>query len=132
MIKGLEQSSVKGRAEQPGTVQSEEEKTERGSQRCLQTSKVQKPSQWRQTLFGGKQQQNKGQQAETGTEEVPYKHKEALSYCQTSRALEQAAQRSLEVPSNPYNAEITYNAGKIPGLKAHYLAFFLKKEYIFF
>ena len=60
MIKGLEQSSVKGRAEQPRTVQSEEEKTERGSQRCLQTSKVQKPSQWRQTLFGGKQNRTRG------------------------------------------------------------------------
>ena len=40
-----------------------------------------------------KQWHNKGQCAETGTKEVPYKHEENL-YCKGDGALEQAAQRA--------------------------------------
>lgn len=43
-------------------------------------------------LFSGAQQQDKGQQVQTGTQEVPYKHKENFLAVRVT-ALEQAAQR---------------------------------------
>ena len=43
---------------------------------------------------------NKGQQAETEMQEVPYKHKEELLYCKGGRAVEQAAQRECGVFSS--------------------------------
>ena len=70
--------------------------TERRSYNCLSLSKVQESSQWCQTLLGGVPQLNKGQRAETGTQEVQYKPvKECLSFGD-GRALEQAAQRGWE------------------------------------
>ena len=40
---------------------------------------------------------NEGQWAETGTQGVPYKHKEELLNCEGDRALEEAAQRGCGV-----------------------------------
>ena len=43
------------------------------------------------------QQQEKGQWAQTGIQEVPYKHQEQLLYCECDRALAQAVQRGSGV-----------------------------------
>ena len=53
---------------------------------------------WGKALFSGTERQDKGQWAQTGTQEVPYKHEEKLIYCEGDRALGQAAQRDCGVP----------------------------------
>jgi len=52
-----------------------------------------------QALFSGAQQQNKGQQTETGTQEVSSEHEEKLLYCEDYKALEQTAQRGCRLAS---------------------------------
>ena len=47
---------------------------------------------WRQTLFSGAQQQDKGQQAQAEAEEVSAEHEEELLPSEGDGALEQAAQ----------------------------------------
>ena len=47
---------------------------------------------WGQTLFRGDQQQDKGQRAQTETQEVPSEHEEELLPSEGDGALEQAAQ----------------------------------------
>ena len=49
---------------------------------------------WGQAVFSGAQQQDKGQWAQTGTQEVSYEHEEKLFYLEGDRVLEQAVQRS--------------------------------------
>jgi len=51
---------------------------------------------WGGTLFND-EQQSKGQQAETGTREVPHHHREEFLHCQSSGALEWAAQRGYSL-----------------------------------
>jgi len=51
----------------------------------------------KEPLFGGVQQENKGQWAESGTQEIPNKHKEELIYGESGGALEDAAQRGCGV-----------------------------------
>ena len=46
-----------------------------------------------QALFSSVQQQNNEQWLQTGTQEFPHNHEEEL-YCESDRALGQAAQRS--------------------------------------
>ena len=53
---------------------------------------------WGQTLFGGAQQQDKGQRAQTEAEEVPSEHEEELLYSEGDGALEQAAREVVESP----------------------------------
>ncbi len=38
---------------------------------------------WDQAFFSGAQEQDEGQQAQTGTQEVPSEHEEELLYCGT-------------------------------------------------
>ena len=52
---------------------------------------------WGQTLFSGAQRQDKGQQAQTGAEEVPSEHEEELLPAEGDGALAQAARRSCGV-----------------------------------
>jgi len=52
---------------------------------------------WGQTLFGGAQQQDKGQRVQTEAQEVPSEHEEELLHSEGDRALEQAAQRGCGV-----------------------------------
>lgn len=52
---------------------------------------------WGQALFGGAQQQDKGQWVQTGIQELPSEHEENLLYCKSDRALEQAVQRDCAV-----------------------------------
>ena len=54
---------------------------------------------WGQTLFSGAQQQDKGQQAQTRTQEVPSEYEEKLIRLKGDRAREQAAQRGCGVSS---------------------------------
>ena len=89
---------IQGKTERLGAVQLE--KTERGSDQCLKMSKGQKSSGWGQALFSGAQQQDKGQCAQTGMQEVPSEHKEKLLYCEGDRALKQAALRGCSGSSS--------------------------------
>ena len=63
----------------------------------------------RQALFSGVQQQDKKQRAETGTQEIPCKHREEL-HCTSDGALKQAAQRGGGVSSG----DIQYLSGCQP------------------
>jgi len=65
-------TSVQGKAETLRNLQSGEEKAKRGAYNYLKASKGWESSQWEWTFFSGDHQQNKGQQAEIGTQEVPY------------------------------------------------------------
>jgi len=89
---GTGASLLRGKAEGAGLVQSEEEKAERGSYKCLEISEGWVSRGWDQTLFSGAQQQDKGQWAQTEAEEVPSEHEEELRPSEGDRALEQAAQ----------------------------------------
>ena len=68
------------------------ENPERWCYQHLKVSKEQVSCGWSKALFSGAQQQKKEQQAQTATQEVPYKHEEELFYCEGDRALEQAVQ----------------------------------------
>lgn len=48
-------------------------------------------------LFSNAQQQDKGQPAQTGTQEASSEHDKELCYCEDDRALEQAAWRGCGV-----------------------------------
>ena len=52
---------------------------------------------WGQILLNGAQRQDKGQQAQTGTQEVPPEYEEKLHHCEGDWALAQAAQRGCGV-----------------------------------
>jgi len=65
---------------------------------------------WGQALFSGAQWQDKEQQVQTGTQEVPYKHREGLLYCEGDRAVARAAQRGGGVSSG----EILTFSGHLP------------------
>jgi len=56
---------------------------------------------WDPTPFGGAQQQNKGQRAQTGTGtwEVPSEHEEKLLYCDGDRALNTQPREAVDSPS---------------------------------
>ena len=58
-------SLLRGKAEGAGLVQPEEEKAERGPNKCLQISEGWVSGGWGQILFSGAQQQDKGQRAQT-------------------------------------------------------------------
>jgi len=64
----------------------------RGPNRCLQISQGWVSGGWGQTLFSGAQQQDKGQQAQSETEEVPAEHEEELLPSEGDGALAQAGQ----------------------------------------
>ena len=52
---------------------------------------------WGQTLLSNAQQQDKGQQAQNGTQEVPSQYEDKLLHSEGDRALEQVAQRGCGV-----------------------------------
>ena len=52
---------------------------------------------WGQTLFNGAQWQDKGQWAQTETQEGPSQYEKTLRHFEGDRALEQAAQRGCGV-----------------------------------
>ena len=101
--------SLRGKAERPGTLQPGRRRL-RGDpinayeylkyrSQCLKLSKGWESNGWGQALFSGVQQQNKGQWAQIGTLEVPYKHEEEILYHEGDGALEQTVQRGCGVSS---------------------------------
>ena len=89
---GTGASLLWGKAEGAGLCQPEEEKAERGPNKCLQISEGWVSVGWGQTLFSGAQWQDKWQWAQTEAEEVPSEDEEELLPSEGYRTLEQAAQ----------------------------------------
>ena len=54
---------------------------------------------WGQTIFSGAQKQDKGQWAQTGGQEVPSEHEEALLHSEGDGALEQVPKEAMDSPS---------------------------------
>jgi len=73
---------------------------------------VQESSGWGQALSSDVQQQDKRQQAKTGIQQAAYKHKDEFLYCQSDRALEQAAHRGCAVS---FSGNIQNMPGHSPG-----------------
>ena len=65
---------------------------------------------WGQALFSGAQRQDRGQQAQTATQEVPSEREEELLYPEGDRALGQAAQRVCGVSSSALG-ELCFSRG---------------------
>jgi len=53
---------------------------------------------WGQALFSGAQWQDKEQQVQSGTQEVPYKHREGLLYCELTGQWHRLPREVVEFP----------------------------------